>query len=325
MRPTLSVIVPTFNRSSVLRLCLEALGRQTAPPGSFDVVVADDGSTDDTERTVRSMTSASPFELRYFRQENAGPSRARNRAVGESQAPLVLFVNDDTIAEPGMVEHHLSAHAEEPAPGVAVLGRITLSPEVERNLFTDLHLDASFDAFEGRAELDWRGFVTCNLSLKRDFLLEEGLFQEGLFPHEDLELGERLSHRGLRVLYRPGAKAHHHHALDAEAFLRSARKDGRALAIWYRKSPHLHDELTRLGLQGAPPLRSSWKNRLAERTITTLGVPALARVAARTRAVEPVARFLYRRLYQQVRREAIAEELRGDNGTVDRRTLARTP
>ena len=308
-QPLLAVVIPTYNRAPVLAMCLRALAKQTVPAGTFEVFVVDDGSSDDTRSVVENVEGL-PFELHYLHQQNAGPSVARNRAIRATGAELVLILNDDTIVVPELVERHLARHAAEPAPEVSVLGRITISPELPHSIFAPLHLDSTFVGFTGKDELGWRGFITCNLSVKRGFLLEHGLFAEGLFPHEDIELGERLSHQGLRVLYEPEALGYHYHALTEDDFFRAAQKDGRALVEWYSRT-EAHDELLfGLGLQGPPPLQMRTQQKLSQAVISMVGVGPLA-WGARTlaRLHEPSARAVYLKLYQQVKRSAIAEAM----------------
>lgn len=307
-----SVIIPTFSRCDVLQRCLGALAVEQADEFRLEVIVADDGSSDGTQLMVERFSASAPFRVHYFRQKNAGPSAARNKALRMASGTIALIINDDTIVGPGCIASHVAAHRANPDPHVAVLGRVTLSPDVPRTLFSDLHLDASFAHFAGRDELDWNAFITCNLSIKPQFLLEHGMFEEGMFPHEDLELGRRLAPHGLRILYRPEGLAYHYHHLTERDYLRVAAQDGRALARWYRKEPAAEPLLQTLGLQGQPPLQRNWKQRLAESVIEVV-TPGVA--TSLTRAVSRVSRtggvFLYRRLYQHERRKSIDRELQG--------------
>src|SRR5271163_4707032 len=92
-------IIPTFNRMDALMTCLEHLERQTC--SDFEVIVVDDGSTDSTARQMESYAARTPLRLRYRRQPNSGPARARNLAVSMTQAPLCLMIGDDIFVCPG--------------------------------------------------------------------------------------------------------------------------------------------------------------------------------------------------------------------------------
>jgi len=303
--PRCSVIIPTYNRAPVLRRCLDALAAQTTPRGTMHIIVADDGSTDGTGDVARAWAATSGIPLTYFLQENAGANAARNAAIRVAQAPLLLIINDDTIAVPGLLAAHLALHEAHPAPGVAVLGRMTIDPWLPWSLFAALHHDASFRAFEGRAELGWDAFFTCNLSVKRDFLRRFGVFDEVLRWHEDIELGERLAPHGLRLLYCPEALGYHQHLLTEADYLKIAVREGRALVQWRlaRKDAALADNAI---LREA--FHPAWRHRLADLALNrwTLG-PALAAARGLARVHPASARLLYARIFQRLKRQAMAQ------------------
>jgi glycosyltransferase involved in cell wall biosynthesis len=307
----LSVIVPTYNRSRILARCLAALGEQTLAAGRFEVLVSDDGSQDDTKAVVLAASSRAAGSVRYLAQPNSGANRARNRAIREARGRHLLFINDDTIALPHMLARHLEVQRGYADDRVAVLGRVTIAPELSHSLLARLHLDASYAAFEGRRELDWRAFYTCNVSIARSFLLENGLFDEDLRYHEDLELSERLSHRGLRVIYSPSALGYHDHLLEAGEYLDVARREARALAHWYRKAPQVAPALASLGFPPALPPRRRWKYSVADTVIRPSTFSAWQRAArACERPFEGLSLAIYRKLYQAVKRHTLREELR---------------
>ena len=231
----LTVVVPTHNRAAILEKCIRALDRQTLPPDSYEVIVSDDGSEDDTRERAEQAAREARCRVRYLYQVNQGANKARNEAIRIAEGRILLFINDDTIAAPHMLAEHMSTHGQYPADSVGVLGRVTISPEVPPSLFAKLHLDAGYDQWKGRTRLDWRAFYTCNASVKREFLLKYGIFEEGIRYHEDLELSERLSRHGFIVIYNPGALGYHDHFLTEESYLNAAKMDGKALAQWYRK------------------------------------------------------------------------------------------
>jgi GT2 family glycosyltransferase len=307
---SITVIIPTYNRCAVLADCLRALAAQTVPPERVEIIVGDDGSTDATSATVTAARERMLSPIHYFRGENSGPGAARNRGLAMASAPIALIINDDTILDSAALAAHLEAHRREPAREVAVLGRVTISPRVPPSIFSPLHLDAAFSTFSDRRELGWKAFITANISVKPDFLLAHGLFEIGMFPHEDLELGERLRHHGLRVVYEPSALGYHQHCLTEADFLRAAERDGRALAHWYRKSPRLQPLLEEIGLWGPPPLRRAFRHVLAD---AGLAGPGRSIALTAGRALAPVngraARVLYKKLYQLARGAAIGAEL----------------
>jgi glycosyltransferase involved in cell wall biosynthesis len=306
--PVCSVIIPTYNRHEVLRRCLDALAAQTVPAGSFEVIIADDGSTDGTEAMVATWAAGATLPVRYFHQRNAGANAARNAAIRLANAPILLIINDDTIAVPGLLAAHLVMHGAYPGEAVCVLGRMTISPELRPSLFAALHHDASFRQFAGRTELGWDAFFTCNLSVKRDFLLRHGLFDEALRWHEDIELGERLVRHGLRLLYCPEALGLHHHFLGESEYLSIAAREGRALALWHlkrRAAGQPDNSVT------GPALRPALRHRLADLALTRQTVPVALAVARYMAPRRPaLARAVYAKIFQKLKRQAVNETLR---------------
>jgi len=307
----ISVIIPTYNRVSVLKKCLEALSAQSIPINTYEVIVSDDGSADDTRKITENMIADSLCSIKYLWQSNKGANAARNNAIRASKGSILLFINDDTIAIPTMLEQHLQSHRRYPDENIAVLGRMTISAEVPYSIFSKLHLDANYDLWKGKKELDWLAFYTCNISVKKSFLLKYGLFEESIRYHEDVELSERLSHFGLRIIYNPEALGYHYHYLKEEEYLNVAKKEGIALAKWYKKSPHLKKELALIGLQTTSGLSKKIKYFIGDLMINSLTRPLViffARISGKMN--ENLSLMLYRKIYQSIKRESVRQELK---------------
>ena len=195
----LSVVVPTYNRSEVLRVCLASLARQTLSSDQFEVLVVDDGSTDDTESVVRSFQGA--LLVRYLRQpHNRGRAAARNRGIREATGDVVVFVDSDVFPVPGFLAAHRSVHLASPR----AVGRGPL-------LLTN-HLDDPFGKPPLLPDPSPAFLDTANASVRREHLLAAGGFDEE-FRHygwEDADLGLRLRRMGLRRVYDRRALAYHY-------------------------------------------------------------------------------------------------------------------
>ncbi|MDP4021771.1 glycosyltransferase family A protein [Methylobacterium sp. NEAU 140] len=307
--PALSVIIPTHGRADTLRLTLRAFDRQETD-APFEIVVCDDGSADHTGAVIARAAATGRMPVVHLHQVNSGANVARNRAIDAARGERLLIVNDDTIPAPNLVAAHLAAHARRGGRHTAILGRMTIDPALPFSPFSALHHDASYDALAGREEVGWDAFLTCNVSVDRAFLLEAGGFDPRLTWHEDIELGERLARRGMRLFYEPGALGYHHHLLDEAAYLRIAEREGAALVLWYRKRPDLAAELARLGLVGPPPLGTAVRHRLADLAMPTALLPGWQAAArALTRLNPEAGRRVWRRLFQRRKRLAIARAL----------------
>ncbi len=117
--PQLAVVVTTFQMPGHLRLCLESI-RQQSTGCPFEVVVADDGSRDETAAVVRQFAGTAPFPVRFVTHDHAGfqAARCRNNGVRHSAAEHFVFVDGDCILPPDHIETHLRAHR----PGTVTSG-----------------------------------------------------------------------------------------------------------------------------------------------------------------------------------------------------------
>jgi glycosyltransferase involved in cell wall biosynthesis len=208
----ISVIVATYKRKETLRLTLTRLGEQTYSADSYEVIVVDDGSDDGTGEMVESVASAVPYALRYLYHQNKGPGATQNRGILEARGEVIVLLADDVHADPGLLEHHARFHQAHPELSIAALGSVFQSPELPQTVFQRKWDPFRYFELKGKKELPYWKFWACNISAKRAFLLENGLFRElkGA-AHEDVELGYRLSRKGLRILYHPRALAYHYH------------------------------------------------------------------------------------------------------------------
>ena len=239
----LSVVIPTHNRKEILRRSLEALFDQTLPHESYEIVIVDDGSTDETEARVREMMLTSPVRLRYYYQSNRGPAAARNLGIREAEAEVILLIDDDVIASPSLLRTHLQEH--QAASRIAVLGKTEIHSEITPTPFLEFitasELLVAFDRIESGQDVPYRYFVTSNVSLRKEHLWEVGMFDEGFKSpgYEDTELAYRLSQHGIQTVYNPRAVAYHLDPMTLESFIHRQRRVGRNAVIFQRKHPEL--------------------------------------------------------------------------------------
>ncbi|MBN2190240.1 MAG: glycosyltransferase family 2 protein [Candidatus Aureabacteria bacterium] len=310
----ISVIVPTHNRADILVMCLKSLKTQSLPPDLFEVIVSDDGSNDNIQAHIQGFLDDTSFNCVYLRQEKAGANPARNNAIKHSRGEILLLINDDILASAKMLEEHFNTHKKYPGESDSVLGKVTIYPSIDNSFFTTLHLDASFDLWKGMEFLDWKAFYTCNISVKKSFLDKYGYFDTGLNWHEDLELSERLSHHNLRVIYNPAALGYHNHNLDEGQFLNIAKKEGKALAIWYKKSPHLKETLASIGFYPGLPFYKRIKYIFADIIMNSYSIPVFLPLARSLQTKHPrQALALYRKIFQSIKRKSIRDELQKES------------
>jgi len=227
----ISVVVATYNRSDTICMTLQHLADQTLSPSSYEVIIVDDGSTDSTEDVIRDMSPKLPYRLIYLKHPNRGVSYTQNRGIKAAAAPIVCLIADDIHLAPRALEEHLKEHELSPEPHIALLGKVIQSPQLSQSVFLKLWDPFRFRELEDLRELPYYLFFACNISFKKDFLLQNGLFSEtlvteGAYAHEDVELGYRLSKKGLKILYNKEASGYHFHLVTLEQAIKTAYKKG---------------------------------------------------------------------------------------------------
>lgn len=236
----ISVVIPTYNRREALMRALRSLDRQESEGRPFEVIVADDGSTDDTIAALTESALSFSFPFDYLAQDRRGPAAARNAALRRAAGGIVLFLNDDCLAAPDLLARHRAMHRR--FGEGAVLGRIAWSPEIKLRPEINEIIERYYFPYEqisDRENVSFAFFITGNLSLPRARVLKAGGFDEDFREAscEDIELGYRLYRSGLPIRYEPAALAYHLHELDFDSLFDRQRKFAYWLAVFLAKHP----------------------------------------------------------------------------------------
>ena len=239
-----SVVMPTYNRAEKLVGVLKSWSEQVPGNLAFEVIVVDDGSTDDTSGVLNSFRHAR-YRLRTRSQPNGGPAGARNQALGIASGEFVLFTGDDIEPAPDLLDQHLQSHRQLEDSRCAVLGRVDWSSDLELTS-TMRHVDGvgaqqfSYHYMKDGTIYDYRHFYTSNVSISRGLLESEPSGFSSDFPlaaFEDAEYAYRLRRHGLRIMYQASARAWHHHPYNVESFFRRQIACGQMAAVLIRKWP----------------------------------------------------------------------------------------
>jgi glycosyltransferase involved in cell wall biosynthesis len=227
----ISTIIPTRNRADLLPLALDALRKQSLCKSRFEVIIVDDGSTDNTQSVLKEFED---LPLRVFRQNQAGIAAAKNLGIFASRSPILLFLDDDDVADQDLLAAHLITHRRYPTPSVAVLGQTDLASDLATNPLMQ-HVTKvgcqlfSYGWMTPGAMLDYTCFWGGRSSCKRSLLVEHGIFNPNFtFGCEDIELSWRLKRVGIRVVYEPAAKSTMMRKLTFRDFCNRQFRQGRA-------------------------------------------------------------------------------------------------
>ena len=222
---------------------LERLDRQTAPAGSFELVVAADALEPDP-RAIDAELAGRPYAARRVDGAKPGASAARNAGWRAAATPLVLFLDDDILPEPALVVEHLAWHREHPGEEVGVLGHVRWADDIRVTPFMrwlEHGIQFDYPRIDG-IEAGWGRFYTCNSSVKRTMIERVGGFEEDRLPfgYEDLDLALRMHEQaGFRLLYNRDAVAEHIHEMDIEFWKRRVAR----IAISERQFVEMHPEV----------------------------------------------------------------------------------
>lgn len=225
----LAVVIPTRDRWPILGRTLEGLSRQRS--SGFETVVVVDGS----DQRVPHFD-----DVRVIVKEHGGPGAARNAGVKATDRSIVLFLGDDMVPDPDLVTRHLDGHVTHPGHEVAVLGHVDWHPDASQGRVQSWMnwSRTQFDFPVAPGEAGFGRFYSCNVSLKRDFFLESGGFDEAFtYFYEDLDYGWRASQKGMKLLYDPSARAEHLHRYDESALARRFRGVGMGEYLMASKHP----------------------------------------------------------------------------------------
>ncbi|MFD3257366.1 glycosyltransferase [Paenibacillus lentus] len=226
-----SIVILAYNQQEIVKVCLSSLSRQSLMEGdSFEVVLVDNGSTDGTGEMVGQLAVDYPLIYRYIpRTEQSSRAASRNQGIVGASGDVVIFLDGDQIAAPGFIAEHLRVHRF--ADDKLVIGfrryleqgtickdrMVTrLFGEAELLPFEEderLWLMERFSENAGAFRTAWHLFFSCNISVRRDRLMEVGMFNDEFqgWGLEDSELGYRLEQAGGSFVFNKKALAYHVH------------------------------------------------------------------------------------------------------------------
>jgi glycosyltransferase involved in cell wall biosynthesis len=230
--PRVSVIVCTYNDENHIGECVEALLVQTYPCKLLELIIVDDGSTDRTPDILRKYET-----VRYLRQQNQGPSAARNLGIIKATGEYICFTDSDCRAAPDWVECLISAYRHGKAQKCCSLGGRQMGHPDDPPFARQVDRFLSAVGFIGgdyvkpyMAARKVGHNASCNTSYRKQALIEVGGFRRGMFPGEDVEMDRRLADRGWTVWFTPDAVVFHHRPVDWADLLRMLQRYGRASA-----------------------------------------------------------------------------------------------
>ncbi len=238
----LAIVIPTRDRAPILTETVRRLGQYGRGEEPIELIVVNDGLAHATKALAERIEVPREWRVEVIDNPGRGPASARNAGVRATSAPVILFLGDDSIPAPGLIETHLRSH-DAGDTKTAVLGLATPCPPLDNfRLQRWLHeggVQFGYGSLAPGTLVDPACFWTTNVSLSRALFEEAEGFNE-TFENaacEDAELGYRLARLGMRLRYEPAARVQHFHPTNLEQTLRRMARVATAYRLLVELAP----------------------------------------------------------------------------------------
>jgi glucosyl-dolichyl phosphate glucuronosyltransferase len=212
------VIVCSFNRCNYLPKLLESLKKQTLAREQFEILVVDNNSTDDTRKIVNTFQK-SVANLNYIFESRQGLSVARNRGMKETEAPMVVYIDDDAYAEPEWLSSIVESFEKDDGI-VCVGGPVKLDWQGDKPDWIPKRYESLFTSVDYGSEERYLTagdyLVGANMGFRKNWLMEQGGFPEDLgrkghclISGEEALVFKKVFESARKALYHPGARVWH--------------------------------------------------------------------------------------------------------------------
>lgn len=225
-----SIVIPVYNRASLIGSVIEALLDQAYRP--FEIIIVDDGSTDNTERIVSS------YQVKYIYQENRGPAAARNRGFRESGGDIIAFIDSDCIARKDWLENLIKGF-DSPEVGAVAGSYDIANPESLLSRLIHEEIKWRHSGFKRYI----RAFGSYNVAIRREVFEKVGGFDETYrtASGEDNDLSYRILKAGYKIRFMPDALVAHYHTEKLFKYLKEQYRH----AFWRMKLYKDHPDMIR--------------------------------------------------------------------------------
>lgn len=243
--PSFSIIVPTYQRRDVVCDAVRALCK-VEYRGPIELIVVVDGSTDATAEALGRLKC--PFPVRIIEQDNRGAAGARNRGAAEATGNILLFLDDDMICEPDLIEQHACMYRE---GADAVIGATPHHPGSAPGFLSD-SIARWIASEQVRSPLSPFDVFSGQLSVRASVFRQVGGFDEAFttgaaFSNEDADLGVRLL-SAFKVRHNPAAISRQRYVVGPREYMARAPKAVEGDLHFLRRNPQFTEEL--LGARG---------------------------------------------------------------------------
>ncbi|MBI5484723.1 MAG: mycofactocin biosynthesis glycosyltransferase MftF [Deltaproteobacteria bacterium] len=246
--PDVSVIIPVMNRADELRRCLASLSQISYPKEKLQIIVVDDGSSDDSPSVAREFGAL----LVYSGGTGRGPAAARNVGASNAAGEILAFIDSDCSASQRWLDDLIPAFND---PAMAAVGGqvdgMCSESAVDRYEAVMSSLSIGNRERVGNSGNDTFYLPSCNLLVRRSAFQSAGGFKDSMHVGEDVDLTWRLRDKGLSICYLPSGNVLHEHRSSIRSFMSRRFDYGTSEGMLQLLHPHRQKQMV------IPPLSAA--------------------------------------------------------------------
>jgi glycosyltransferase involved in cell wall biosynthesis len=236
-----SILIPTYNRTESLLQVLNSINNQEFSKNRFEVIIIDDGGTDNAGNMVEKFKNTNNLNIKYFLKNHEGPAAARNFGIEKAEGEIILFTGDDAIFGQNMLEKHDRVHHRQ--KNVAVLGFTEWNPSLEISDFmryiAPFGVQFHYHTIKDVNDAGWDHLYTINASVPRSLIGDSRFDTRFIYAaFEDHDFCLALTKKGMKVVFEKDAVVYHNHYYEPEVFYNRMIKTGKSALIFIDKYKH---------------------------------------------------------------------------------------
>ncbi|MEL7665233.1 MAG: glycosyltransferase family 2 protein [Methanosarcina mazei] len=253
-RPLVSIILPTYNRASILGVCVESVLNQLYT--SWELLISDDCSTDNTEDVIKHYMTRDSRIKGIINEHNLGLPRNRNKALSAAAGQLVFFIEDDLVLHQDCLERLVSTYSSLEIHDIVIVPRLIENTDPDEEAVRH-NIPFYVNRFTGEIfnnyGMDSGSVLEVNMGhacclYPRDQLQGIGGYEEkaykGTYCREESDLNMRLINKGFKFYFQPAAVADHNRVSTG-----GCRLSGRLRQTYYYARNHIVFLLRNFGIR----------------------------------------------------------------------------